>query len=290
MKISIVTPSFNQAAFLEEAMLSVLSQDHEPLEYIVVDGGSTDSSTEIIQRHAARLAWSVSERDGGMYDALNKGFARTTGEVMAWLNSDDKLMPWALSIVAEIFATFPEVEWLTTLAQIRWDERGRAVRCLPQRGFSRAGFQRGENLPYAEQFSTGWIQQESTFWRRSLWEKAGARVGAEFEQAGDFELWARFFQHAELFSVETPLGGFRFHGEQKTGAGHGRYVVEGERALTLHGGRRHGAFERTARRIAYECCPRSLQPIASKFGLLHPARICRHNRRTRRWEIVTTYA
>ncbi|MGV3532725.1 MAG: glycosyltransferase family 2 protein, partial [Chthoniobacteraceae bacterium] len=156
MTISIVTPSYNQAPFLEQCMLSVLQQPHQPLEYIVMDGGSKDGSVEIIQRHADRLAAWVSEPDGGQYDAINKGFARSTGEIMSWLNSDDQLTPWALSIVADIFESCPEVEWLTTLSQIRWDAHGRAVRCLPQGGFSRAGFLAGENLPRDRTFSTGW--------------------------------------------------------------------------------------------------------------------------------------
>ncbi len=283
MTLSIVTPSFNQAAFLDEAMRSVLDQDHAPLEYIVVDGGSTDGSADIIRRHAPRLAWWTSEPDDGQYDAINRGFARSTGEVMGWLNSDDKLCPWALSVVAEIFETLPEVEWLTSLAPLRWDARGRAVRCLPQRGFSRAGFLAGENLPGRGGFSTGWIQQESTFWRRSLWERAGGRVGAEFKLAGDFDLWARFWKHAELVGVETPLGGFRFHGDQKTGAGHTAYLAEAERSLAAQGDRRRGHF---LRRWATESCPRPLRSFAAKAGLLHPVKICRHNRRTERWEVV----
>lgn len=287
MKISIVTPSFNQAAFLEDAMRSVLDQRDAELEYFVMDGGSTDGSAEIIRRHADRLAGWASERDSGQYDAINRGFARSTGEVMGWLNSDDMLAPWALSVVAEIFETLPQVEWITSLAQLRWDARGRAVRCLPQRGFSRVGFLAGENLPRSGAFSTGWIQQESTFWRRSLWERAGGRVGAEFALAGDFELWARFWKHAELHGVETPLGGFRFHGDQKTGAGHERYLTEAERALASHGGKRHGAAKRTLRRWAQESCPRKLRGWAERAGLLHPVKLVRHQRRTGRWEIVT---
>src|SRR3954471_21047527 len=124
--ISIVTATWNRAGFLEEAMRSVLDQAYPKLEYVVVDGGSTDGSVEIIRKHADRLAWWCSEKDSGHCEALNKGFAHTTGEVMGWLNSDDKYTPWALAVVGEIFATFPDVQWITTLFPLLWDAQGRA--------------------------------------------------------------------------------------------------------------------------------------------------------------------
>src|SRR5215469_5586779 len=93
-KISIVTPSFNQAEFLEETIRSVLDQNYPNLEYVVVDGGSTDGSVDIIKKYAHRLAWWVSEPDDGQYAAINKGFKHSSGEIMAWINSDDKYLPW----------------------------------------------------------------------------------------------------------------------------------------------------------------------------------------------------
>ncbi len=108
LKISVVTPSFNHARFLERTMLSVLSQPYPDLEYLVVDGGSQDGSVEIIRKYADRLAYWVSEKDQGQTDAINKGFARANGDIFAWLNSDDTYLPGILPQVAEIFTKNPK--------------------------------------------------------------------------------------------------------------------------------------------------------------------------------------
>ncbi len=273
MKFSIVTPSYNQARFLDAAMTSVLSQPGE-VEYIVMDGGSTDGSRAIIERHASRLAHWQSERDGGQYDAITRGFARATGDVFAWLNSDDMFYEGAFAVVAEIFEQFPQVEWLTTTTQIRWDAAGRIARVLNVPGYTANGFFAGEHLPDSGAFSLGWIQQESTFWRRSLWENAGSQIGAGYPLAGDFELWARFFKHAELYALEVPLGGFRFHGDQKTGGDRSDYMTEAGRSLLAHGGQRLGAFAQWKRRHRFA---------------MRAAKIVRHNRHTGEWEIKTVH-
>jgi glycosyltransferase involved in cell wall biosynthesis len=272
MRISIVTPSYNQSRFLEAAMQSVLTQRGPEVEYIVMDGGSTDGSEAIIERHAARLAYWQSERDGGQYDAITRGFARATGDVFGWLNSDDMFCEGAFAVVAETFEQFPEVQWLTTTAQVRWDAEGRIARVLHVPGYTREGFLAGEHLPSGGAFSVGWIQQESTFWRRSLWEKSGAQIGHGYGLAGDFELWARFFQHAELHAIEVPLGGFRFHGDQKTGGDRGDYMTEATRALTAHGGRRASAFAQWMRRHRFTT---------------RAAKVVRHNRHFGKWEMKT---
>lgn len=289
MRISIVTTSFNHGAYLEAAMRSVLDQAGPETEYIVVDGGSSDGSAALIERYAPRLKWWVSEPDGGYAQALNKGFARTTGEVMGWLNSDDMLTPWALSVVEEIFTRFPQVEWISSLHPLIWDARGRAVRMNRLGGFNRHAFLRGEHLPRPGVFHTDFIQQESTFWRRSLWEKAGGRLNEALGIAQDFELWARFFQHAELIGVDVPLGGWRFHGEQKTGAGHEGYLAEAEALLLQYGGRRHSAAGRLWRRFGQDFCPRPLRPLAAHLGACYPATICRNQFRGPGWELVPVW-
>jgi glycosyltransferase involved in cell wall biosynthesis len=218
----------------------VLDQGYPDLEYIVIDGGSTDGSAQIAERYAHRLHYWRSEPDGGQYAAINAGFARSSGEIMAWLNADDQYMPWTLSVVGEVFARFPDIEWLTSQYQVIWDERGRAVHCGYHPRFSRRAFFRGMHLPGNIRYHRAGIQQESTFWRRALWDRAGGGVDERLSFAADFELWARFYQHAELFGLSTPLGGFRRHADQKT-AGSGRaYHDEAMAALLRHGGRPFG--------------------------------------------------
>jgi len=217
MRVSIVTPSFNQRAFIRATLDSVLSQGYDNLEYVVIDGGSDDGSAQIIEEHSDRLAYWVSEPDDGLYHALNKGFARTTGEVMAWINSSDLYYPWTLETVAEIFSQLPEVQWIMGLST----------------RFSTAGGPRSVQRGYfnAYDFLVGnyrWIQQESVFWRRSLWERAGGRLDDDRPLAADFDLWLRFLRLTPLCHVETVLGGWRVHDDHLGELGHGQYAREAE--------------------------------------------------------------
>ena len=212
-KISIVTPSFRSARFIESTINSVLSQAYPQLEYIVIDGAG-DETAEILRRYDGHIAYWCSEPDDGQYDAINKGFARATGDIFYWINADDMLLPNALFVVANAFTRFAEVKWLSSLKPAYFDSQGYLadVSCSP--GFSKQAFLEGRMLPGGSQ-SAFWIQQESTFFRRSLWEAAGARIPSR-GLAGDFALWAAFYRHADLFGLDYPLGGFRTREGQRS--------------------------------------------------------------------------
>lgn len=224
-RISVVTPSFNQAEYLETTIRSVLDQNYPNIEYIVIDGGSTDGSVDIIEQYAERCTYWVSEPDRGHGHAINKGFAHSSGEIMCWLNSDDVLLPGSLLSIGTIFADFADVEWLTSSGTLL-DPRGRIVRAFRQLPWTRGLFL---NAP-----ADNHIQQESTVWRRSLWDRAGGSVSEEY-LACDFELWARFFRHARLYQTPGLIGGFRMQPEQRSVLQKGRYrsdvqaVLERER-------------------------------------------------------------
>jgi glycosyltransferase involved in cell wall biosynthesis len=202
-KISVVTPVWNSARYLEAAIRSVLSQAYPNLEYIIVDGGSTDGSLAIISKYESQLHSWISEPDRGMYDAINKGFARSSGELMGWISATDMLHAGSLFVVGSVFQSFPEVEWITG-RPTGFSDQGMAAELLNLRRWSRMAFLAGANR---------YIQQESTFWHRSLWERAGARVDDSRRNASDFELWVRFFRYAKLYSVDALIGGFRSHSD-----------------------------------------------------------------------------
>jgi glycosyltransferase involved in cell wall biosynthesis len=202
--ISIVTPSYNQGEFLEETILSVISQNYPNLEYIVIDGGSTDDSVEIIRKYEKYITYWVSEKDNGHAHALNKGFEKSTGEIMAWINSDDKYFEWTFKTISEIYSNFKEVEWTLGLYS-NFDRRGvlmsgvNSVRSVYKNVFDYL-------------FRDLHIQQESVFWRRSLWEKSGGYISEEVKLMVDTELWCRFFVHARLYHIDQVIGGYRIYG------------------------------------------------------------------------------
>jgi len=181
--------------------LSVIGQNYPNLEYIVIDGESSDNSVEIIKRHAAKIAFWESTPDNGLYHALQKGFEKSTGEIMGWINSDDILLPGSLFSIAEIFTLSEEIEWIQGHPVVI-DDKDRFV-------YQRPPVYEVEHFLSKKYHDGRFIQQESTFWKRSLWGKAGGYISREYSYAGDFELWMRFLQSAPMFLSSAMLGAFR---------------------------------------------------------------------------------
>jgi FkbM family methyltransferase len=205
--IAIVTPAYNHARFLETTIKSVLDQNYPNLEYVIQDGGSKDGTTVILERYQSRLTHAESVKDTGQANAINRGFLHTTAEIMAYLNSDDLLLPGALNYVAKYFATHPNVDVVyghRIIIDEYNQEIGRWV--LPAHD--------DEVLSWAD-----YIPQETLFWRRRIWEKVGGYIDESFQFAMDWDLLLRFRQaNAHFVRLPRFLGAFRVHTAQKTSA------------------------------------------------------------------------
>jgi glycosyltransferase involved in cell wall biosynthesis len=211
MKISIVTPSFNQARYLERTLASVHAQTGPfELEHLVIDGGSSDGSVALLERWKDKL-WYVSERDRGQSHALNKGMARATGEVVTWLNSDDLLVPGALAAVARFFTERPDVQWAYGRCTII-DERDAEIR----RWITRYKELLGRHYSYELLLLENYISQPATFFRKSFYERAGG-VDETLTFDMDYDLWLRFGRMADAGIIDADLAAFRFHDASKTG-------------------------------------------------------------------------
>lgn len=209
-KISIITPSFNQDSFLEKCLLSVISQNYPNLEYIVIDGASTDNSLKIIKKYQKSLSYWQSKKDHGQADALNIGFKHATGDILCWLNSDDILLPYSLNLISELFTKYPQINWLTSQSLII-NEKDQIIHSGLHFGksqlFLKLGLYHGKCL--------GFIPQEGTFWRQELWQKSGANI-SNYWGALDYYLWRKFAKYSPLVNLESPLAAFRVHSQQKT--------------------------------------------------------------------------
>ena len=256
-KITLVTAVYNGEEYLEATMRSIINQDYPNLEYIVVDDGSTDRTVEIIRKYEREVSCWFSQANQGLYAALNAGFARSTGEVMGWLNSSDLLQVNGLFTVGSIFRALREVEWITG-RPTKISATGMTIDVLPIPRWSQGRFLAGANK---------YVQQESTFWRRSLWERAGGRLSTEHRAEGDFELWVRFFRHARLYSVNALVGGYRLHDHALSSSNMERYnrncdAIAAREVESLHGGRR-------AALKAFRWISETVKPIPKVRGLWH---------------------
>jgi glycosyltransferase involved in cell wall biosynthesis len=202
--VSIVTPSFNQASYLRAAMQSVLDQDYPNIEYLVIDGSSTDSSVDLIKKYSAKLAFWVSEPDRGQTDAINKGFARVTGKYLAWLNADDRLNHYAVAESVDFMESHPDVGLVYGDADYI-DSRGRVIGRFPAAQTNYAALRRG----YVH------IPQQAAFWRRDLWLQVGP-LDPTFTFAMDYDLWVRLAKLSKLQYLPRPWAQFRLHEDSKT--------------------------------------------------------------------------
>ena len=230
MKISIVTPTYNRLKFLNETILSVITQPGNfDIEYIIQDGGSSKRIINLLKdwknkidkeefkRNCNKISFRwYSEKDDGMYDAINKGFSKCTGDIMAWINSDDIIHPNAFKTICQIFKEFQEIEWISgirnTINEYGVIVYNEVLECSYSKYFIQKGYYDSKYWKYG----FNWIEQNSCFWRKSLWTKIGAKIDESKKMAGDFYLWQEFAKHAELVKVYTFLGAYRFHGDQFT--------------------------------------------------------------------------
>ena len=224
--VSIITPSFNQAAFLEETILSVLNQDYPSIEYIIIDGGSTDGSLEIIRKYEQKLAYWTSEPDHGQTDAINKGFAKAKGEILAWLNSDDTYLPNAVSDAVAFLSTNPDVGMVYGDANLI-DEQSQIIGKFPARQTDYKHLLRG----YVH------IPQQSAFFWAYLLRQVGP-LDPTFYFAMDYDLWVRLAKVSKIQYVPQTWANFRLHGSGKSIVSDDRCWPEMLRVYEREGGSR----------------------------------------------------
>jgi glycosyltransferase involved in cell wall biosynthesis len=216
--VSIVTPSFNQVSYLEQTMRSVLDQDYADIEYLVVDGGSTDGSVDIIKKFASRLAYWVSEKDSGQADAINKGMARANGEIVAWLNSDDYYLPGTVSAAVNAFEKNPDAA-LVYADMLAVDEHGQTFNTLRYR-----------QLTLEDLLSFQIIGQPAVFMRRDAYERAGG-LDPTYHFLLDHHLWLRIACFGKVLHIPQTWAAARYHPAAKNRAQAAAFGQEAFRIL-----------------------------------------------------------
>lgn len=246
-KISVVIPSYNQGHFLEETILSVVNQKYPNLELIIVDGGSNDNSGDIIKKYEYQLTWWVSEKDKGQSDAINKGFARVTGDIVTWLCSDDLFTEDALKKVAKIFSEIPDDVGLVYGGATLFGEKMRSKETW---GYNGAGVERyisGQAFP-----------QPSAFFKRKYLQQAGAWVRQDLHLGMDYDLFARLGCVCKFHSVNEIFSLYRLHDASKTVSQHSRLVEDWTRT-----------FSNLCRNLGWDDIVAKMQAIPQLTGFLN---------------------
>ncbi len=213
--VSIVTPSFNQGQFLEETILSVLQQEYQNVEYIIIDGGSTDNSLEVIKRYEHRLAYWVSEKDCGQADAINKGFQRSTGQIVGWLNSDDLLYPAAIKDVVNEFQRNSDLELI--YGDVDYGPSTDAIlRKISGNTVVFKNMMRSLQVP---------IPQQGSLWKRSVLNKIG-HLNPRWHVVLDRDFFIRAASECKLLYLPMTLGLFRDHNLSKSSSQQTHWLAE----------------------------------------------------------------
>lgn len=210
-KITIITPSYNQGHYIEETIQSVVNQEYPNLEYIVMDGGSTDNTVEILKRYDGDIKW-FSEKDNGQSDALNKGLRMATGDIVAFINSDDYYEPNSLLTIGHLFTKSPKVDWVTGRCH-NIDQSGKKIRRF-------IGLYKDFWLnlkSYKVLLVLNYISQPATFWRKEVLEKIGF-FDEGLHYSMDYDYWLRVGKEYRLHFVNKYLANFRIHPTSKAGS------------------------------------------------------------------------
>jgi glycosyltransferase involved in cell wall biosynthesis len=224
-KISLITPSLNQGQFIEETIQSVLSQNYPNLEYLVMDGGSSDNTIDVLKRYSNQLKW-ISEKDTGQTNAINKGLRMASGDIVAYLNADDLLLPGTLLKIAQLFMEHPQTMWITGQCRII-DENNREIRKL---------ITAYKNLWLRLSHPsilliTDYISQPATFWRANLMSEMGY-LDENLHYVMDYEYWLRLYTKYPPMFIPEYLAAFKIHPQSKTtSTGHKNIFIDEERAI-----------------------------------------------------------
>lgn len=229
-KISVITPSYNQADYIKDTIDSILSQDYPRLEYIIIDGGSTDGTVDILKQYGNKINW-VSQKDQGQSHAINKGLKKSSGDLLAYLNSDDIYLPGALKKVGQYYATNQPVDWITGDYQII-DQKGDLTvnhwlitkyKRLLMRFYS----------PTLLKITDSMFPQPSTFWSKKAYLKVGD-FRTDFHYVMDYDYWLRLSKHYQPHDLKVPLSGFRTQPQSKSQTDRKTFTTEGVKTLTAN--------------------------------------------------------